>query len=85
MRSKKGTDVVITEMVSASCRRDMSARERHLFRESLRNLVRLAQAELLADMRSNVCRLTGLVQPARRSRGLERNTLQMQQGFEFNQ
>jgi hypothetical protein len=85
MKSKRGTDAVIAEMVNASCRKDMSARERHLFRESLRNLVRLAQSELLTEMRSNVCRLTGLVQPARRPRILEREPRPLQQGFEFNQ
>lgn len=36
----------------------MSAREAHVYRESLRGLVRLAQAEQLRDMRTSVKRLT---------------------------
>lgn len=36
----------------------MSVREAHLYRESLRGLVRLAQAEQLRDMRASVKRLT---------------------------
>ena len=85
MKPKKGTDAVIAEIVGAICHKSMSSRERHLFRESLRNLVRLSQSELLAEMRSNVCRLTGLVQPVRRNRGAERDARPTQQRFEFNQ
>lgn len=85
MKSKKGTDAAIAEIVNATCHRDMSSRERHLFRESLRNLVRLSQSELLTEMRSNVCRLAGFTSPARRPRALERDGRSQQQGFEFNQ
>ena len=85
MKPKQGTDSVIAELVNASCGRNMSAREKHLFRESLRNLVRLAQSELIVEMRGNVCRLTGLVAPSgRRARMTAHETRPMQQGFEFN-
>lgn len=39
------TDDVIEALVHASCGESASAHERYLYRESLRNLVRLAKAE----------------------------------------
>lgn len=42
--SSMNTDDVIDELVD-TCYRDRSSRERHLYRELLRNLVRLAKVE----------------------------------------
>ena len=86
MKPKTGTELAIAELLSASCPKDMSAREKHLYRESLRNLVRLAQSELLVEMRRNVCRLTGFQSgAARRGRGIHQEVRPLQQRFEFNQ
>ncbi len=40
---------------------DRSSREQFLFRESLRNLVRLAQAEQRLDIRTSALKLTGAI------------------------
>ncbi|MDB5796183.1 MAG: hypothetical protein JWP36_85 [Paucimonas sp.] len=86
MKPKKDVDHVIAEIVEATSNKHMSAREKYLYRETLRSLVRLARSELLAEMRSSVSRLTGLVpHSSRRSRLLspyERRP--SQQRFEFN-
>ena len=88
MKRKHATDLAIHELVEAASGRGMSMRERHLLKESLRNLVRLAKSELLVEMKSNVSRLTGIsAQSTRRARAAAArcNSPALQQRFEFNQ
>ncbi len=58
MNNELNTDEVINNMVSAVCGQGATSRERHMYRETLRNLVRLAKAEQMAEMRANVEKLT---------------------------
>ncbi|MBS1186802.1 MAG: hypothetical protein H6R04_820 [Burkholderiaceae bacterium] len=51
------TEQVIAAMVAASGVDSQDIRARHLFRESLRNLVRLAKAEQLLEMRADVAKV----------------------------
>ncbi len=62
MNNELNTDEVINNMVSAVCGQSATSRERHMYRETLRNLVRLAKAEQMADMRANVEKLTGFAE-----------------------
>ncbi|HVK93542.1 MAG TPA: hypothetical protein VM571_02310 [Noviherbaspirillum sp.] len=68
MKRKLATDCLIEDLIVATLGEDASARERHIHRESLHALVRLAKAEQLADIKANVKRLTGVLdaQSARR-------------------
>lgn len=58
---KPNVDIMIENLVEATFGQNASARERHLFRESLRALVRFAKAEQLVDIRTSVRKLTGAV------------------------
>jgi hypothetical protein len=62
MRNELNTDEVINNMVDAVCGQGATARERHMYRETLRNLVRLAKAEQMAEMRVNVEKLTAFTE-----------------------
>jgi hypothetical protein len=84
---KFNTDSIIDEIVQAKCGEDSSAAQRHLFRESLRALVRFARTEQLAEIRQNALKLTGNFPVASRKRwheeeGAEAQVRQKQ--FEFN-
>lgn len=57
---KPRTETIIDDLVNATFS-DRTARERFLFRQSLHNLVRLAKAEQLLDIRASVTTLTGVV------------------------
>lgn len=66
---KSSTESVIKEMVIANCAPDASVRERHVYRESLRALVRLAKSEQMLEMRRNMDKLaSSAVAPAVRRR-----------------
>jgi len=56
------TDSIIDDLVGIAMS-DRTTREQFLFRQSLHNLVRLAKAEQMLDIRASVTRLTG-AQPA---------------------
>jgi hypothetical protein len=45
MRQILSSDDIIETLVTLHCGQDSSLRDKHIFRESLRNLVRLAKAE----------------------------------------
>lgn len=89
MKSKFGTDKIITEMLGTSSWKSLDTRERYLLRESLLNLVRVAKAEQMMEMKLNVRRLTSAAMAAsnraaskaRNGRGDE----QVQAQFEFHQ
>jgi len=53
MKSFRHTDLVIEDMLHALCVHG-TARERYVQREALRNLVRLAKAEQLQQMKADV-------------------------------
>lgn len=61
MKKKLDTDDVIENLVTATVGEDAPARQRHLFRENLRSLVRLAKAEQVMEIKANVRRLTGVL------------------------
>ena len=52
------SDEVIETLVILNCGDKVTTREKHIFRESLRNLVRLAKIEEAEAMRLNLYRLT---------------------------
>jgi hypothetical protein len=56
---KSSLDSIIDDLVITAFG-DRTLREQFLFRESLHNLVRLAQAEQMHDIRTSVSRLTGV-------------------------
>ncbi|HYC41432.1 MAG TPA: hypothetical protein VEB70_00420 [Noviherbaspirillum sp.] len=62
MKKKLDTDDVIENLITATLSEDATARQRHFFRESLRNLVRLAKAEKVVEIKTNVRRLTGALE-----------------------
>jgi hypothetical protein len=68
MKKKFDSDDVIESLISATLGEQAGARERHLYRESLRSLVRLAKAEQVVEIKASVKRLTGVLdnQNARR-------------------
>lgn len=59
MKTKLDSDQVIEQMLSTLLGPDAGARERHMCRESLRGLVRLAKSEQVVEIKANVRRLTG--------------------------
>ncbi|RJG05813.1 hypothetical protein D3870_07085 [Noviherbaspirillum cavernae] len=61
MKKKPSTEAIIDDLISASCAADASPREKHVLRESLRGLVRLAKAEQMMEMRADVDKLTGAI------------------------
>lgn len=68
MKKKLETDAVIENMIAAALGDKAGARERHVYRESLRGLVRLAKAEQVMEIKDSVRKLTGNIemQTARR-------------------
>ncbi|RJF98413.1 hypothetical protein [Noviherbaspirillum saxi] len=59
MKKKLDSDDVIEHLIAATLGEHASARERYLYRESLRSLVRMAKAEQVVDIKASVKRLTG--------------------------
>lgn len=93
MKKKLDTDDVIENLINATLK-DATARQQHLFRESLRNLVRLAKAEKVVEIKTNVRRLTGALETHSARRRAKAVLLaqrlpglldQGQQQFEFKQ
>lgn len=54
MKSNQHTDEMIADLVDLTCGEQAGARERHLYREALRSLVRLAKAEQMFEMKSDI-------------------------------
>jgi len=82
MKKKHETDAVIETLVTVTLGDNAGARERHVYRESLRSLVRMAKAEQVMEIKDSVRKLTGgfETQTARRRAKL---VLPTQQQFEF--
>lgn len=53
------TDTMIEEMVEALYGNTVSVRQKHLYREALRALARLAKAEQLREMRRDLRKASG--------------------------
>lgn len=54
MTQQKHSDEVIEDLVNVTCGEHASSRERHVYREALRSLVRLAKAEQMYEMKVDV-------------------------------
>lgn len=61
MKRQHDSDQVIEDLIAATLGPDASAREKHMYRESLRGLVRLAKAEQVLEIKESVQRLTGVL------------------------
>jgi hypothetical protein len=94
MKKQLDTDDVIENLITATLSEDATTRQRHLFRESLRGLVRLAKAEKVVEIKTNVRRLTGILETHSARRRAKAVLLaqrlpglldQGQQQFEFKQ
>lgn len=48
---------IVEELISATYGTDISAREKHVFREALLGLVRLAKAEQMYEVRNDINKL----------------------------
>lgn len=62
MKNKLDTNTLIEQLLSATLGEDASAREQHIYRENLRNLVRLAKVEQVMEIKANVKRLAGAIE-----------------------
>ena len=94
MKKMLDTDSVIESLIAVTLSEDATARERHIFRENLRGLVRLAKAEQVVEIKTSVRRLAGALEAhtARRrakavlmAQRLPGLLEQAQQQFEFKQ
>lgn len=56
------TDEIIEELLTAMLGSEAGVRERHLLRENLRSLVRVAKAEQVVDIKASVRRLAGALE-----------------------
>ena len=62
MKKKLDTNEVIENLIDAILGPKATLRERHIFRENLRSLVRLAKAEQVVEIKANVKRLAGALE-----------------------
>jgi len=94
MKKRLDSDAVIESLIAATLPASASVRERHIFKENLRSLVRLAKAEQVVEIKASVRRLAGALeaQSARRrakavllAQRLPGLLDQAQQQFEFKQ
>lgn len=94
MKATFHTETLIEELVAATSGKEASARDKHVYREALRGLVRLAKSEQLHEMKANVDKLAGanMARAARRYakailRAQSTSALSMsgQRQLEFNQ
>ena len=94
MQKNLDTDQVIEALVSATAGEEVTARQRHILRENLRSLVRLAKAEQIVEIKTNVKKLAGALEMHSARRRAKAILLAQrlpgilngaQQQFEFNQ
>jgi DNA-binding transcriptional regulator LsrR (DeoR family) len=94
MKKQLDTDQVIEALISATITDDVTARQRHIYRENLRSLVRLAKAEQIVEIKANVKKLAGALETHSARRRAKAILLAQrlpsilegaQQKFEFNQ
>lgn len=85
MKIHTDTEQVIAGLLNVPLVQSLDARQRHLYRESLRSLVRLAKSEQMMDMKMSIRKLMGAnaiacyIERPRKSRGAGTR----QQQFEF--
>jgi hypothetical protein len=58
MKRRTGTDMAIEEPVAAACTEATTLREKHVCREALRALVRLAKSEQTPEIKTQVNKLS---------------------------
>lgn len=91
MKTKHCTETVIAELIDATYGKNLSAREKHVYRESLRSLVRLAKSEQTLEIKTSVRKLVGplvFTQARQRTKaGQQIDTVseRRQRQFEFSQ
>jgi len=54
MKTKPGTEMAIANMIDATYGKNLTMREKHIFSEALRSLVRLAKSEKVFEMKKDV-------------------------------
>lgn len=94
MKVNLDTEHVIEALISATVGEETTARQRHIYRENLRSLVRLAKAEQIVEIKANVKKLAGALETHSARRRAKAILLAQrlpsilegaQQQFEFNQ
>jgi DNA-binding transcriptional regulator LsrR (DeoR family) len=94
MQKNLNTDQVIEALIAATAGEEVTARQRHIYRENLRSLVRLAKAEQIVEIKTNVKKLAGALEAHHARRRAKAILLAQrlpgilssaQQQFEFNQ
>lgn len=94
MKKQLDTDQVIEALIAATITDEVTARQRHIYRENLRSLVRLAKAEQIVEIKANVKKLAGALETHSARRRAKAILLAQrlpsilegaQQKFEFNQ
>lgn len=87
MKNETCTDQVVSQLVANLLPSAASLRDKHLLRETLNSLVRLAKSEQILEMKNNIRHLTGLLAAgstrARFRSPFMRSALGNQQQFEF--
>jgi hypothetical protein len=61
MKTRPNTDIAIEDLVNAVCGENATFREKYVYREALRGLVRLAKSETMLEMRTSVDKLAGAI------------------------
>jgi hypothetical protein len=82
MKTKASTGEAIAALINSQGGDALSARERHIYREALHALVRLAKSELMLEIKSNVTKLTASAPLHPRKKRIDANR---QRQFEFHQ
>ena len=83
---KSNTDTVIEHLVDATLSDKAEHRSKHLLREALRGLVRLAKSEQMLEIKTSVNKLTGVLPRIEALRkGKPQDAQQEKQGGKQNQ
>jgi hypothetical protein len=94
MKKQLDTDQVIEALIAATITDEVTVRQKHIYRENLRSLVRLAKAEQIVEIKANVKKLAGALETHSARRRAKAILLAQrlpsilegaQQKFEFNQ
>jgi hypothetical protein len=94
MKKQLDTDQVIEALIAATITDEVTARQKHIYRDNLRSLVRLAKAEQIVEIKANVKKLAGALETHSARRRAKAILLAQrlpsilegaQQKFEFNQ
>lgn len=92
MKKKVDSDTVIESLINATLGEEATLRQKHVYREALHSLVRLAKSEQVVEIKTSVKKLTGAIEAASARRRAKAVLLaqrlpgilnQAQQQFEF--